>query len=216
MVEERRKSRNVYGVMCLFLGIVLLLIINSFLGTTMVFNKVDYEALQVRSLFCTFERVEFEVEDVISNATGEKVTRVNVIVGTESFLFYTYNISKEEFVDVGLLHWNDEQLLAFSSEEFEDGMNYVVDNGRIIYLVLYGVSHSRRPIVRIDESHQKNWFDDFVSKSSIEISLLMGFALVLTCSLFSLPIIEYYINHKIEKKATAKKKKSTPKKATNK
>lgn len=213
MAEERNKARSVYGLMFIFLGVALLLILTSFLRTTIVSNKVDYEASQVDSLFCTFERVQFDVEELISDVTGEKVTRVNVIVGNEFLPFYTYDISEKEFVDVGLLHWNNEQLLAFSSEKLKDGMDYVVDNGRIIYLTLYGVSRSRRPVVKIDKIHERNWFDDFVSRSSIEISALIGFALVLTCSLFCLPLIEYHINYGIEKRK--KKKRKTRKKATN-
>jgi len=204
LVEERRKARTIYGLMFGFLGVVLLLILTSFSGTAMVRNKVDYQALRVCSLFCTFQRVPFDVEDVISNATGEKLTRVNVTLGDESFQFYTYNATKEEFVDLGLLNWNQGQLLAFSSYILKEDVNYVVQ-GRIIYLNPYGVSYSRTPIIKIDEFHQRNWFEDLVSEKSVAISLLMGFALVLTCSLFSLPFIEYHINRKIQKEKGRKK-----------
>lgn len=205
MAEERRKTRNVYGAMSLFLGVILLLILYSFLRTTIVSDKVDVDALQVDSLFCTFERVQFDVEDVLSISTGEKVTIVNITVGTD-FKFYTYEASSLEFIDVGLLHWKQGQLLAFYSGRLEDGMNYVVDNGKIIYLSLYGVSDERTPIVKIYEIHERNWFDDFVLKSSIEISALMGVAFVLTSSLFCLPIMEYYINREIKEKIAKKEK----------
>lgn len=205
MAEERRKTRNVYGAMSLFLGVILLLILYSFLRTTIVSDKVDVDALQVDSLFCTFERVQFDVEDVLSISTGEKVTIVNITVGTD-FKFYTYEASSLEFIDVGLLHWKQGQLLAFYSGRLEDGMNYVVDNGKIIYLSLYGVSDERTPIVKIYEIHERNWFDDFVLKSSIEISALMGVAFVLTSSLFCLPIMEYHINREIKEKIAKKEK----------
>ena len=206
MAEERRKTRNVYGAMFLLLGVILLLILYSFLRTTIVSDKVNVDASQVDSLFCTFERVQFDVEDVISISTGEKVTIVNITVGTDFFKFYTYEASSLEFIDVGLLHWKHGQLLAFYSGRLEDGMNYIVDNGKIIYLSLYGVSDERTQIVKIYEIHERNWFDDFVLKSSIEISALMGFAFVLTCSLFCLPIMEYYINREIKEKIAKKEK----------
>jgi len=199
--------------MLIFLGAVLSLILVSLLRTTIVCDKVDYETSQVYSLFCTFERGQFEVEAMMSNATGQKVTRVNVIIGNEYFPLYTYDALEENIVDVGLLHWNNGQLLAFSSEKLEDGIDYVVDNGRITYLTLYGSSDSR-PIVKIDKIHQRNWFDDFVSENSIEISVLMGFVFVLACSLFCLPFIEYQINYKIEKRKI-KRRKKVSKKATN-
>ena len=214
MVEERRKARKVFGIMLVFLGVILLLILYSLLRTSIISNKVDIVASEVDSLFCTFERVQFDVEDVIFIATGEKVTIVNITVGTEFFQFYTYEASSLEFIDVGLLHWKYGQLLAFYSGRLEDGMNYVVEHGEIPYLNLYGVSDERTPAVKIYEIRQRNWFDDFVSNSSVEISALIGFAFVLTCCLFYLPVIEYYINSEIEKRIM-KKKKRIPKKTTN-
>lgn len=217
MVEERRKARNTYGVMLFLFGIVLILILNTFLGTTIVSDKVDFEELEVHSLFCTFERVQFYAEEVISTATGEEVTRVNLTIGADLHRFYTYYATEEEFVDVGFLNWNGGQLLAFSSQRLDEGIDYVVDYGEIIYLYNYGVpaiENSKTHIIKINRIRQRDWFDEFALNSSRQISMLLGFTFVLTCSLFCLPFIEYHINRDIEKKI-AKKRKRIPKKAVN-
>ena len=206
MVEERKKARQVYGAVFLCLGVVLLLMLNLFLGTTIVSDKIDYDKSQVNSLFCTFERVPFYVEDVISTETGLRVIRVNITLGTELFQFYTYEASRLDFIDVGWLHWKHGQLLAFHSERLEDGMNYVVDLGRITYLNLYGVYNGETLFVEIYEIHQRNWFDELASNSPIEISLLIGFAFVFTCSLLCLPLMEFHINYEIEKRMAKKGK----------
>lgn len=215
MVEERRKSRNVYGIMFIFSGVVLLLVLTCFLGTTVVSNKIDSKRLEVHNLFCTFVRVPFDAKDTISNATGMRLTRVDVILGIGLPLnYYTYDASQEDLVDMGWLYYDQNEVLAFYSEELENGTRYVVDYGKIVYLNVVGYSDSKIPIVKINKIHQRNLFDDFVSKSSMQISVLMGFVFVLTCSLCCLPFIEYHINHKIEERKT-KRRRKVSKKATD-
>lgn len=211
MAGERRVAKNFYGLMFLLGGVALSLILSSLLRTTIVSDKMDLEKSEVNSLFCTFERVQFDAEDVISIATGEKVTRINITVGTEVFQYYTYDASRLEFIDIGSLHCEYGQVLAFYSARLEDDIKYVVDYGTIIYFNRYGVPNERTAVVKIYEIHQRNSFDDFVSNASMEISILIGFGLVLTCSLFCLPLMEYHINHEIEERTTKKRKRNRKK-----
>lgn len=204
---ERKLHRRIYGIMFLCLGVILLLILNPLLSTTIVSNKVDISRSEVNNLICTFEKVPFSVEDVLCEATGRMVTRLDIILGIGLPLnYYTYNTSEEDFIDIGRLYFDQGELLAFYSEELENETRYIIDFGKITDLYIHGYSDAKIPLVKIEKIHKTNWFDDFVSYNSVQISMLISFGLVITCSLFCLPFIEYVINTEIERKQEKEKK----------
>jgi hypothetical protein len=185
-------------MMFMLLGVIVLLALSPFLGTS-VSDKFGPNVTEVYNLFCTFESIPFSVEDVISNATGEKVTRLDIIIGIGFPLnYYTYNASQEKFADMGWLHSNQAEFLAYSSEKLENGTNYVVDYGRTIALHVYGYPDITISAIGIERIHKENWFEHLLYRNWLFI-FLVSLILVFVCSLFTLPFIEYYINSKAGK-----------------
>ena len=79
MVEVQRKTRTIKSMASVFVGVILLIVLIMLLGTPIIQNKVDFANSEARSLFCTFSRVDsFKIDDVMSNATGEILTRINI------------------------------------------------------------------------------------------------------------------------------------------
>ncbi len=137
--------------------------------------------------------------DVTSNATGERLTRIDVTVNSVFFWYYAYNLTGNEIKDVGVLSWDKGTLLAFSSQRLDETTTYVIDEGQIVRFYHYGGSNTSIPVVKIEKFHQINSFEDFILKQSTVLSVLTGILAAVTVSLFSLPIIEYLTNPRIKK-----------------
>ena len=203
MVEEQR-NRFIYGLTCVFIGVISLLILIFLLRVT-VLNKVDLSANEVSRLFCTFKRLPFYVENVMSNATGKRFIRIQIMFESKSHQYYTLEDSYT-FADVGWLYYNSETILAFSSERLEDGMDYVIDYGKMVYFDIYGPSSDVRRIVKIETIRQVEQFDNIISENIFVLSILMSFLTVITCSLFCLPFVEYYFHQKAKRKQEIEKR----------
>jgi len=187
------------GASSIFLGTLCLLILLLFLGSPIIHDRFDNINSQVSSLFCTFSRVQFDVMDVTSNATGEQLTRIDLTADSVFFQYYSYNLTEDEIKDVGLLSWNEGTMLAFSSQRLDETITYVIDEGRIVRFYHYGGSNTSIPAIKIENFHQINSFEDFILKQSTVFSILTGILTAVTVSLFSLPIIEYLTNPRIKK-----------------
>lgn len=197
-MEERQRNRIVYGLMISFVA-VLAAVSLFFVLRTVIYNKLDYSENEVGKLLCTFRRLPFHVESVICNTTGKRLTIVEIMFDSESYRYYT-PAGLHFFADVGWVCYDSERILAFSREELKDGVDYVVDYGRIVYLDIYGRSESVRTMVNIEAIHEAEQFDNIVSGNMLILSILLSFCMAMTCCLFFLPIIEYYVNPEIEKK----------------
>lgn len=196
MAGERRRTRYSFGILFVLLATVLLIGVLFVMNMGVVHNKIDHGNLKVYSLYCTFENLTFHVENVVSNATGERLTLINITLLNMSNL-YTRDLTQEEFVNVGMLHHDRGDMLAFCSEKLEN-TEYVVDRGTIIYLNVHG-SDNLVPIVEIDEIHEVSAFELLLIQNSKLVSWILSFFMVLTYCLFCLPFIEYYTNRRIEK-----------------
>jgi len=150
--------------------------------------------MQAANIFCTFERIPFSVKNVVSDATGESVMRLDTLLIGLPIEWYTYNVSQTEIVDVGLLNTTWGSVLALSSESLKNSTDYVVDYGTIITLHEYGNPGITQYAVRIERVHERNWFDDFVVKNLRYIVPLFGFGIVIACSLIALPFAEHLTN----------------------
>jgi hypothetical protein len=209
--KKERNRRLTYGSMFTIFGVILLLFLSFFSGSAVGRNKIDFGQGQVAYLFCTFKKVDFLAEDVVSNATGEKLTLLLITTEEGFWKDFTYNATQLDFVSVGFLQWTEGELLAFSKIRLAENASYVVDHGTIVTLYSYGDVHSTTPIVRIDSIHQRNWFEDLVEARPVEITFLMSLAVVALCSMFTLPFIEYHINVRVRdniSKRESRKKKS--------
>lgn len=158
----------------------------------LVSNKIDFTSNEVIRLFCTFKRLPFNTEIVVSNATGERFTRIEITFDSQSFKYYT-TINSSYFTDVGWLQYNNERLLAFSPEKLNEGTDYVVDYGKIVYLGIYKME-SVRSMVQIERIHHTEYFEVIVLENTMTLSILASSVVVLTCTLCCLPLIEYAID----------------------
>jgi len=160
-------------------------------------SKLDFSANEVRRLYCTFKRLPFYTEEAVSNATGKKHTLLYITFDSSATYQYYTSMDPEVFVDVGWLYHEGDAVLAFSSRELVDGMDYVVDYGRIVYADIYGPRSDVRIIVKIESVHQEEQLDRFISRNMPLIAITMSFGMVIASSLSLLPFIEYDVNGKI-------------------
>lgn len=208
-LEEERKIK-IWYILSVIIGILLSFVVIVLLRTTVVSNIVDPTQKRVQFLICTFEKFEYQAKDVMSNATLETVTHVNIIVDTEFFQFFTRDVSQEDFVDMGIIYWENSSAPAIAPMKLENNTKYVVEEGRIIDLHHYGFPDaSPQPCVKIVAIRDTNWLDEFILATSIEISFIVMFLFLIIATLFTLPIAHFYLSR--QERLRRKKRKNKEK-----
>ena len=132
----------------------------------------------------------FEVKEIL-DITGQPITQINVTLGNETLLLYTYRFHSYDVKDVGFMKWKNGEILSFSPVPLLNGSRYVVQHGELVTVDEYG--GNPKTCLFAEDTRATNWLDESIASNTLLSQSLVVVFLTVALSLIVVPLMERFL-----------------------